>query len=185
MEKNENLQHRKVEKWVNKEIKSLHSFVKEFIHEEALEKIELLKNLNKSPTEKFDSLDWFIRNAIFVESNLYDRLLETCYQEFERMSMKSGLKDHSSFLSKEHSSSILSTLKRVLNNSMNNKSDESSLKLIPNYLNIVEIVLLSTFNRDQSAKINLGNLLLSLSLDEESFGKETSNLALSCLSLAV
>lgn len=177
-------QSNRIRKQVMDEINRFSNMFRVFIDQNATEKIEILNNSSRTPTDKFDALDWFARNSELISTHMIQELMECCYSEFEKMSNSTN-KSFSSYLKQEHSSQIVSTINRLLLSILDSPVENIKNNILINYLNITEVVLLSEFNRRKAAEINLAQVLLFFVLDKQNFNLLVNQVSLSCVSLAL
>ena len=53
-------------------------FVQQFVNEEAMNQMRVMKNDRKSTTQKMDAVDWFARNIEFVDKKIVNRFVTVC-----------------------------------------------------------------------------------------------------------
>jgi hypothetical protein len=68
---------------IKTEVEEVESFMKEFVNEQALHSITVLKDqLSLTCTQKMDSIDWMVRNIEFVSPKIFINMIKICKEIF-------------------------------------------------------------------------------------------------------
>ena len=159
-------------------LEDLNQFVQEFINEQALYCITVIKSATKSGTEKMDCVDWILRNIEFASPKLVSLFIKTA----------NTIKDtpdpaKTTLYFSEHTSEIIVSFSRLLNESIAAHKSDNLREMLPSYLSLLEIVLNSAFNRKLSKENYVQNMLIEIITDSKGFDKDTRQMASNCFAL--
>jgi hypothetical protein len=164
---------------IKKETEHLFSFMQEYVNEEAMQCLTVIKSHKKTTTEKYDALDWMVRNIEFVSPKIYTSLLKACKDAYEK-----GPEDQffRTFFAQAHGSEIIATLRRLVLESLEASNEDPIRSFLINYVEGLEVVLFNNYNQEKSIEMSLHEILITI-LTEEVISEEVSLLSERCLSI--
>lgn len=134
--------------------------MQEFVNEEAMNCIRIIDSKQKTPTQKMDAIDWILRNNEFISPKLYSNFVQRCYELYNKSSTS-----QSSFFFIEHTSDILISFKKLIEESTGSYQGQGAKELLNKYLEMLSIALFSQFNVEQAIKLGIHLDLIQIITD--------------------
>ena len=157
------------------EAKEIFEFVQEFVNEEAMNCIRIIDSKQKTPTQKMDAIDWILRNNEFISPKLYSNFVQRCYELYNKSSTS-----QSSFFFIEHTSDILISFKKLIEESTGSYQGQGAKELLNKYLEMLSIALFSQFNVEQAIKLGIHLDLIQIITDlKDDSAQENAQMCLS------
>ncbi len=168
---------RKMREFIKRETEHIFEFIREFVNEIAMNQISIIKSAKKGSTDKMDSLDWMVRNIEFVSPKIFSNYIKICHEIYEKNNP-----EKSSLYSMAHSSDVLISLKKLILETIEPNAVAGIKKLLPNYLEALEVALLNEFNQERGVEMNMHDVLISI-ITEEDIDEAVSLRAEKCMSI--
>ena len=146
---------KKLREIIKRETEHVFDFIQEFVNEIASNQIATVKSAKKGPTDKMDALDWMVRNIEFLSEKLYANFIKVCREIFEKNSP-----EKTSMYFSAHGSDVLISLRKVILESIDANVVPGIKKLLPSYLEALEIALLNEYNQERAVEQGIHDILI-------------------------
>lgn len=137
-------------------------FIQQFVNEEAINQMRIMKNDKKSTTQKMDAVDWYSRNIEFVDKKILNRFIAVCNElrsDPKNIDMKLKL------LKGQHDSLVLKNLRRLIIETQDVNADEATNLQLPFYLRLLDIALFNDTCATQAQELSIDILMLNIITD--------------------
>ena len=174
-----NEEYKRTREVIKKETEHLFSFMQEFVNEEAMQCLTVIKSSKKTTTEKYDVLDWMVRNIEFVSPKIFASLVKACREAYDK-----GPEDqfYRQFFAQAHGSEIIATLRRLVLESLESSNEDAIRSFLIIYVEGLEVVLFNNYNQEKAIEVNIHDILITI-LTEEVIPEDVSILSERCLSV--
>lgn len=153
---------RKMREFIMLETEHIFEFIQEFVNEIAMNNISTIKSAKKGSTDKMDSLDWMIRNIEFVSPKIYANYIKVCHDIYEKNNP-----EKTSMYFSAHGSDVLSSLRKLILETIDPNAVAGIKKLLPSYLEALEIGLLNEYNQEKAVEIGIHDIMISIVTTED------------------
>lgn len=152
-------------------------FIKEYINEIGQQHILIMSSTKKDTTDKMESLDWMVRNMEFISPVIYNEFVKTC-RDLYNMDNSEKI----TYFFSGHISDVLLNMRRLIIESSNDTAKPALKRLLPSYLEALEIAFLNEFNQERSIEIGIHDVLIKI-ITQESKEEKVSVLAEKCMAI--
>lgn len=152
---------KKMREFIKRETEHIFEFIQEFVNEIAMNQISTIKSIKKGSTDKMDSLDWMARNIEFVSPKIFNNFIKTCHDIYEKNNQ-----EKTTMYFTAHGSDVLSSLRKLILETMEPNAVNGIRKLLPNYLEALEVGLLNEYNQERAIELSLHDILITIITDE-------------------
>lgn len=137
---------------IAQEAKNMLEFFQEFVNEHAINCITIIKSKLRTATEKFDRIDWMMRNVEFFSDNMFDNFVKICHD------LRNSKDLNANMYKVDNNSDIMSNIKKLIEKNGNYESNSHVLA----YLRVLEIGFFSKFNKQTGLDIKIHESICSI-----------------------
>jgi hypothetical protein len=96
---------------IRKETEHIFEFIQEYVNEIAMNSVNIIRDDDKTSSQKMEALDWTARNLEFISPKLFDSFINFSHEIHEA---HQNTFSKNSFFSKDHQSSVMKSMRRLV-----------------------------------------------------------------------